>query len=235
MNEKQDVNRAFNLLIKPNTITSFLNKLNANEFKKFRESSNITTALKNWLRTRHGQNAVNGFNMLTGTIPTTFNRYVNTLEKTKSNNMNLVKKMTPKRPPPFVQLEIGNKGYIQIEPVCPYNFNKGVYIAYGYTNKPYRNQKIGTRLRTIAVKAARNSKIPLYQVSQNIEGLVEKGKMPYSGKIMEKLGASRINHAPPCRAKNKRGNYNYAYVVGNVKHFKKPTTARPSKLKKRLE
>jgi hypothetical protein len=116
--------------------------------------------------------------------------------------------------PPFVSLKINNKGYIQLEPLCYSNFNKGIYIHYGETFENARGQKVGFRLRKKAVNASRNTGIPLWQVSQNIEGLVKKGTLPISGKIMKSLGATQIMYPPPCRESNKRGPENYAFVVG---------------------
>ena len=137
----------------------------------------------------------------------------------------------------FVNLKLNNRGYIQLEPVCNNNRKKGIYIHYGETKPGFRGQHIGFRLRKTAVNAARHSKIPLYQVSQNIERLVTKGNIPISGRIMQKLGATQMNYAPPCRAANKRNKYNFAFVVGGPTQFKRPIArsvgAPKRKMKKR--
>jgi len=200
-----------------NLISKFIVQLNAQERINFmRNGTNKKEWVKKWLRNKHNYNnerietLVSKYN-----TRTTFNRYVNSLNKLMNANMNLNKFNDPKNGRgPYASLSVGDKGYIQLEPVCKNNFNRGVYIHYGKTNKQYRGQKIGFRLRKTAVNASRNTGIPLWQVSQNIEHLVKAGNLPVSGKIMTKLGATQINYAPPCRAENKRGPYNYAFVVG---------------------
>jgi hypothetical protein len=183
--------------------------------------------IKRWLRNRRNYNNERIANRVaTYNTRTTFNKYVNSLNKLKNANMSLFKFNSPiKNGGPYASLRVGSvKGYIQLEPVCLNNFNRGVYIHYGETKEKYRGQKIGFRLRKTAVNASRQSGIPLWQVSQNIERLVKAGNLPVSGKIMKALGATQINYAPPCRAENKRGAYNYAFVVGIPK---RPTLKRP--------
>ena len=224
-----NLNVAIKLMIDPNRanlMTNFIMKLNSSERNNFmRNSTNKKNWIKRWIREKHGLNNAEINEMVNKHAPqnnrNTFNRYVNTLYRVKNANMNLTKYMNPKSPPPYVNLRIGSKGFIQLEPVCKNNHSKGMYIHYGETKPGFRGQKIGLRLRTAAVKAALNSKILLYQVSQNIEGLVKKGNLPISGKIMKSLGAHQINYAPPCRSENLRGSYNYAFVVGN-KPLKRP-------------
>lgn len=225
-----NVNLAVQLIADPNRanlMTNFIMKLNSSERNNFmRNSTNKKNWIKRWIREKHGLNNAEINEMVNKHAPkntrNTFNRYVNTLAGVKNVNMNLIKHMNPKSPPPYVNLRVGSKGFIQLEPVCPANHSKGVYVHYGETNAKFRGQKIGLRLRAAAVKAALRSKILLYQVSQNIQGLVKKGNLPISGKIMKSLGAHQINYAPPCRSENLRGSYNYAFVVGN-KPLKRPT------------
>jgi hypothetical protein len=200
-----------------NLIANFLVQLNAQERINFmRNGTNKKEWIKQWLRNKHNYNnerianLVNKYN--TRTI---FNKYVNTLSQGKNSNMTLRRFRIPvSAGGPYASLSVGKKGFIQLEPVCLDNFNRGVYIHYGETKEAYRGQKIGFRLRKTAVNASRNVGIPLWQVSQNIEGLVKAGNLPVSGKIMTKLGATQINYAPPCRASNKRNSKNYAFVVG---------------------
>jgi hypothetical protein len=182
--------------------------------------------IKRWLRNRRNYNNERIANLVAKyNTSSAFNKYVNTLSSIKNSNMSLRRFMLPiASGGPYVSLSVGNKGYIQLEPVCSNNFNRGVYVHYGVTNKKFRGQKIGFRLRKAAVNASRQSGIPLWQVSQNIERLVKAGNLPVSGKIMKALGATQINYAPPCRAENKRGAYNYAFVVGIPK---RPTLKRP--------
>ena len=149
--------------------------------------------------------------------PGTFIRYLKSIIKFKNENMKLIKHLMPVEPPPYVNLKIG-RSYIQLEPLCRNNYNKGVYIHYGETAKNNRGKGIGTRLRRVAVNASKNTNIPLWQVSQNIEGLVKPGNMPISGKIMQKLGATEVHYAPPCRWANKRGPQNKVFVVGPLPH-----------------
>jgi len=212
-----------------NLISKFILQLNTEERNNFmKNGTNKKEWIRRWLRNRRNYNNERIANRVAKyNSRTTFNKYVNSIVKLKNANMNIRKFMIAvANGGPYASLSIGKKGFIQLEPACRNNFNKGVYIHYGETSKKYRGQKIGFRLRKTAVNASRNSGIPLWQVSQNIEGLVTSGNLPVSGKIMTKLGANQINYAPPCRANNKRGPYNYAFVVGLSKRptMKKPRT-----------
>jgi hypothetical protein len=200
-----------------NLISNFLLKLNTQERNNFmKNETNKKEWIKRWLRNKHNYNNERIANLVSAyNTRTIFNRYENSVRKLKNANMSLNRfNAAVKNGGPYISLSIGKKGFIELEPVCVNNFNRGVYVAYGKTNKKYRGQQIGFRLRKVAVNAAINVGIPLWQVSQNIEGLVKHGNLPVSGKIMMKLGATRINTAPPCRAHNKRGRYDYAFVVG---------------------
>ena len=202
---------------KANLLAKFLVQLNSTERNNFmKNATNKKEWIKQWLRNKHNYNNERIANLVAKyNTSTTFNKYVNSLNKLKNANMNLNRFNDPKNGRgPYVTLSVGDKGYIQLEPVCRNNFNRGVYIHYGKTKKKFRGQKIGFRLRKAAVNSSRNSGVPLWQVSQNIEWLVRTGNLPISGKIMKSLGATQINYAPPCRAENKRGAYNYAFVVG---------------------
>jgi hypothetical protein len=210
-----------------NLIPKFLVQLNAQERNNFlKNGTNKKEWIKQWLRNKHNYNNDRIVNLVAKyNASTTFNKYVNTLSSIKNANMSLRRFMLPiANGGPYVSLSVGKKGYIQVEPACLNNFNRGVYIHYGETKEKYRGQKIGFRLRKAAVNASRNTGIPLWQVSQNIERLVKAGNLPVSGKIMKALGATQINYAPPCRAENKRGSYNYAFVVGLPK---RPSMKRP--------
>ena len=214
-----NVNTAIGILAtnRKNLISNFLVQLNAQERTNFmKNGTNQKEWIKQWLRNKHNYNNERIANRVAKyNTRTTFNKYVNSLSKLKNANMSLRRFMAPiANGGPYVSLSVGKKGYIQLEPVCLDNFNRGVYIHYGETKQAYRGQKIGFRLRKAAVNASRSTGIPLWQVSQNLEGLVKSGNLPISGKIMTKLGATQINYAPPCRAENKRGPYNYAFVVG---------------------
>lgn len=257
MNNNANLNMAIGLLVDPNKsnlLTKFFMKLNASERTNYmKNSTNKKAFIRRWIREKMGYNNAEIQALVNKRAPkntrNTFRRYVNTLINSMNNNMKVVEHMTPRHPPPYVNLQMKPrkgpvKGYIQLEPVCKNNHNKGVYIHYGETFAPYRgpNHKnargkgIGYRLREAARNAALKSKIRLYQVSQNIEGLVPRGKLPISGKIMESLGAHRLNYAPPCRAENVRGPQNYVFVVGN-KPLKRPVgrdnSKRPRTLKAR--
>jgi hypothetical protein len=214
-----NVNTAIGILAtnRKNLISNFLVQLNAQERTNFmKNGTNQKEWIKQWLRNKHNYNNERIANRVAKyNTRTTFNKYVNSLSKLKNANMSLRRFMAPiANGGPYVSLSVGKKGYIQLEPVCLDNFNRGIYIHYGETKQAYRGQKIGFRLRKAAVNASRNTGIPLWQVSQNIEGLVKTGKLPISGGIMTSLGATQINYAPPCRAHNKRGPQNYAFVVG---------------------
>ena len=228
MNESENTNLVIGLITEPkktNLMTKFLLKLNPREINNFGTAVNKNAWLRRWLINKHGVNNsyINSLIKLKKVNhPDTFRRYLNSLTKLKNANMQIIPFMTPKKPPPYVNLKIGEKGFIQLEPVCATNYNKGVYIHYGETNKAHRGQGIGERLRKVAVNASRNSKIPLWQVSQNIEGLVKKGNLPISGKIMKKLGATEIPYPPPCRNMNVRGPHNRVFVVEGPTQSKRP-------------
>jgi hypothetical protein len=214
-----NINTAIGLLATngKNLLPKFLLQLNTQERNNFlKPNTNRKEWIKRWLRNKHNYNNERIANIVRRyNARTSFNKYVNTLNKLKNANMSLSKFMLPiAKGGPYVSLNVGKKGFIQLEPVCLDNFNRGIYIHYGETNWKFRGQKIGFRLRKTAVNAARAAGIPLWQVSQNIEQLVTPGELPVSGKIMASLGATQINYAPPCRAHNKRGAYNYAFVVG---------------------
>jgi len=224
-----NVNTAIGILAtnSKNLISKFILNLNTEERNNFmKNGTNRKEWIKRWLRNRRNYNNERIANRVANyNTSTAFNKYVNTLSKSKNANMSLRRFMLPiANGGPYASLSVGEKGYIELEPVCKNNFNRGVYIHYGETKEKYRGQKIGFRLRKTAVNASRNTRIPLWQVSQNIERLVKTGNLPVSGKIMKALGATQINYAPPCRAENKRGSYNYAFVVGLPK---RPSMKRP--------
>ena len=228
---------------KSNLWGNFILKLNASQRNNFNRAMNKNAWMKRWLKEKHGLNNEEIQERIEAQGPkntrNTFNRYLNSLKKFKNKNMVIVRHVKPKEPPEYVNLKLQtpkgtNKGYIQLEPVCEKNYNKGIYIHYGETYSKFRGQKVGERLRKAAVNAALNSKILLYQVSQNIEGLVNPGTLPISGKIMEKLGAHRISFPPPCRANNVRGPQNFAFVVGN-KPLKRPISRGNSGVKRTLK
>lgn len=200
-----------------NLIPKFLIQLNSQERNNFmKNNTNKKEWVKQWLRNKHNYNNERIANLVSKyNASNAFTKYVNSLSKLKNANMSLRRFYLPiNNGGPYASLSVGKKGYIQLEPVCLNNFNRGMYIHYGKTENKYRGQHIGFRLRKTAVNAARKTGIPLWQVSQNLEGLVKAGNLPVSGKIMTKLGATHINYAPPCRAMNKRGPQNYAFVVG---------------------
>ena len=223
-----NLNTAIGILAtnRKNLISNFLIQLNHHERATFMSNgTNKKAWIKQWLRNKHNYNNERIANLVAKyNTRTTFNKYVNSLSKLKNANMSLRRFMVPiENGGPYVSLSVGKKGYIQLEPACLNNFNRGVYIHYGETKEAYRGQKIGFRLRKAAVNASRNAGVPLWQVSQNIEKLVAPGKLPISGGIMTSLGATQINYAPPCRAENKRGPQNYAFVVGLTKRAAKKT------------
>lgn len=230
-----NLNAAIGLLANPNNSrlhTNFIMKLNATDRNNFSKSNtNKKNWIKKWIRDKHGytNTEIQAMVNMRPPVRNAFQRYINSLNKLKNKKMTINRYMTPKEPPQYVSLKLGKKGFLQIEPVCANNYNRGVYIHYGETAKAYRGPEhknargkgIGYRLREAARNAALNSKVPLYQVSQNIEGLVNNGNMPISGRIMKSLGAHQINYAPPCRSENLRGPYNFAFIVGN-KPLKRP-------------
>jgi hypothetical protein len=237
-----NLNTAIGLLANPNNSrlhTNFIVKLNATERNNFsKANTNKKNWIKKWIREKHGYTNAEIQAMVNKLPPkntrNTFQRYINAVVNSMNNKMRVIEHMSPSAPPPYVNLQMKTvkgpvKGYIQLEPVCKNNYNKGVYIHYGETFAKYRGPKhknargkgIGYRLREVARNAALKSKIRLYQVSQNLEGLVKKGNLPISGKIMESLGAHRLNYAPPCRSENVRGPQNFVFLVGN-KPLKRP-------------
>jgi GNAT superfamily N-acetyltransferase len=225
-------------------------KLNATDRNNFtKNNTNKSNWIKKWIREKYGYNNTDIQTLVNQKERprNAFQRYINSLKRVKNTNMRIIKHNDPRSPPPFVTLKLGKKGYLQLEPVCANNYNRGVYIHYGETapafrgaaHKNARGKGIGYRLREAARNAALNSGIPLYQVSQNIEGLVKKGNLPISGRIMQSLGAHRINYAPPCRSNNLRGPYNFAFVVGNKppkRPIRRPVKVprRPRTLRKRV-
>ena len=101
---------------------------------------------------------------------------------------NLMKKSN--KPGVRIQLKANNKTFINIEPVN----NRSVYISYGRTASNKRRQGLGLNIRRFAVNAARNTKMNLYQQTKNLNRLLENpNNMPYTGIIMERLGAKIIN------------------------------------------
>jgi len=257
MNNNANLNMAIGLLVDPNKsnlLTKFFMKLNASERTNYmKNSTNKKAFIRRWIREKMGYNNAEIQALVNKRAPkntrNTFRRYVNALINSMNNNMKVVEHMKPREPPPYVNLQMKPrkgpfKGYIQLEPVCKNNHNKGVYIHYGTTFNTYRGpahknargKGVGYRLREAARDAALKSKIRLYQVSQNLEGLVAPGALPISGKIMQSLGAHRLNYPPPCRSSNVRGPQNYVFVVGN-KPLKRPVARengkRPRTLKAR--
>ena len=120
-----------------------------------------------------------------------FNAYRGALQKRINERFmlqNLKKKNN--KPGVRVQLRANNKTFINIEPVN----NRSVYISYGQTAKNKRRRGLGTDLRRFAVNAALNTKMNLYQQTKNLNRLLENpNNMPYSGIIMERLGAKLVN------------------------------------------
>lgn len=237
MNSNANVRIAVNAILgginKEKHMTNFYLRLTPTELSNFTKTNKRLTWMKNWAARKGNTTPANIqaiINKKKASSPpprkpnsqNTFNRYTNSLEKFMNENMNIEYHSSNNYDEvAAVNLSINKKGYIQIEPVCKNNRSKGVYIHYGETYPKARGQKVGFRLRKTAVSAARNSKVPLYQVSQNINSLVKKGNMPISGKIMQQLGAIRTARTHPCKAKNKRNNSNYAFVV-NSRSFKRP-------------
>jgi hypothetical protein len=226
-----NLNLAIGLLASPNQknlLSKFILKLNATELNNFtKNTTNKNAFIRQWIRAKTGytNNEIQSL-MKPVNTKTSLERYANALFNAMNNNMRIIEHLKPKDPPPYINLQLKApkeplKGYIQLEPVCKNNQSKGFYIHYGTTFNKYRGQGIGYRLRKVAANAARKIKMPLYQVSQNIEGLVKKGNLPVSGKIMMKLGAHRLNHPPPCRSENVRGPQNFSFVIGN-KPLKRP-------------
>jgi len=255
MNNNANLKKAIGLLANPNNArlhTNFMVKLNAGQRNNYAKLTNATLKknfIRRWIRNTAGYNNAEIQELVNKQAPkntrNTFRRYVNAVINSMNKNMQVVEHMAPSEPPPYVNLQMKKgqkgayKGYIQLEPVCANNYNKGVYIHFGETFPKYRGSAhknargkgIGYRLREVARNAALKSKIRLYQVSQNIEGLVTPGALPISGKIMASLGAHRINYAPPCRSNNVRGPQNYVFVVGN-KPLMRPLP-RPMKVPRR--
>jgi len=120
-----------------------------------------------------------------------FEAYKNALQKRINERFMLRNlKKVKNKPGVRVQLRANNKTFINIEPVN----NRSVYISYGRTASNKRRQGLGLNIRRFAVNAARNTKMNLYQQTKNLNRLLENpNNMPYSGVIMQKLGAKLIN------------------------------------------
>lgn len=238
MNSNANVRIAVNAILggknKEKHMTNFYLRLTPDELTNFTKwKGDRRTWMKKWAAKKSNTAPANiqaiinkkrALNPRSYNVQNAFNKYTNSLEKFMNENMNIhYSSRNNNNAFAFtdVNLSIKNKGYIQIEPVCANNRSQGVYIHYGETFPNARGQKVGFRLRKTAVNAARNSKVPLYQVSQNINKLVKKGNVPVSGKIMQQLGATRVSRTHPCKAKNKRNNNNYAFVV-NSRSLKRP-------------
>jgi hypothetical protein len=243
MNANINVRIAVNAILggrnKEKHMTNFYLRLTPQELQNYTSSHSKLTWMKNWAARKSNTTPANiqaMINKKRASSPpqrkpnsqNTFNKYTNSLEKFMNENMNIEYHSSNNYDEvAAVNLSINKKGYIQIEPVCVNNRSKGVYIHYGETYPTARGQRVGFRLRKTAVNAARNSRVPLYQVSQNINSLVKKGNMPISGRIMQQLGAIRTARTHPCKAKNKRNNSNYAFVV-NSRSFKRPSVRKSS-------
>lgn len=124
-----------------------------------------------------------------------FEAYKNALRK-RINKRFMVRNLKEVKNKPGVRIQLianankNNKTFINIEPVN----NRSVYILYGRTASNKRRQGLGLNIRRFAVNAARNTKMNLYQQAKNINSLVNRNNMPYSGIIMEKLGAKLVNY-----------------------------------------
>ena len=120
-----------------------------------------------------------------------FEAYKNALRERVNKRFMLQNlKKVKNKPGVRVQLRANNKTFINIEPVN----NRSVYISYGRTASNKRRQGLGLNIRRFAVNAARNTKMNLYQQTKNLNRLLENpNNMPYSGVIMQKLGAKLIN------------------------------------------
>ena len=97
-----------------------------------------------------------------------------------------------------VSLSCGQSGRHALQLNSDFNFlpvnNRSVYISYGRTASNKRRQGLGLNIRRFAVNAARNTKMNLYQQTKNLNRLlVDPNNMPYSGIIMERLGAKLVN------------------------------------------
>jgi hypothetical protein len=85
-----------------------------------------------------------------------------------------------------------NQTSISIEPLT----SNAVYLEFGRTAANKRGHKFGYNLRKFATNAANNSGMKLYQLSVNVNKLINKNNQnttPYSGRIMKKLGAKRVS------------------------------------------
>jgi len=86
-----------------------------------------------------------------------------------------------------------NQTYISIEPLT----RNAVYLEHGRTAANKRGHKFGYNLRKFATNAANNSGMKLYQLSVNVNNLLNNNSRnytPYSGRIMKKLGAKRVSY-----------------------------------------
>lgn len=120
-----------------------------------------------------------------------FDVYRNALQRRINERFMLrnLKKINNK-PGVRVQLKANNKTFINIEPVN----NRSVYISYGRTAENKRRKGLGLNIRRFAVNAAHNTKMNLYQQTKNLNHLLANpNNMPYSGRIMQKLGAKVVN------------------------------------------
>lgn len=254
MNNNSGLNVAIGLLSEPssaNLFSKFIMKLNTTDRANFtNNATNKNAFIRRWIREKTGYSNSEIQALVNLRKPANtrnaFERYVNALENAKNANMTIVRHMAPREPPPYVNLQMKKgkgpvKGYIQLEPLCKNNYSRGVYIHYGETRPKYRGpahknargKGIGYRLREVARNAALKSKTLLYQVSQNIEGLVAPGDLPISGKIMQSLGAHPLSYPPPCRSENVRGPQNHVFLVG-PKPPKRPIIRETEKRKRTL-
>jgi hypothetical protein len=125
-----------------------------------------------------------------------FEVYKNALVK-RINNRFILQSLKNVKNTPGIRIQLkansnkNNKTFINIEPVN----NRSVYISYGRTATNKRRQGLGLNIRRFAVNAARNTKMNLYQQAKNINRILGNPEnMPYSGIIMEKLGAKLVNY-----------------------------------------
>jgi hypothetical protein len=124
-----------------------------------------------------------------------FNVYRNALRE-RVNKRFMLQNLKKVKNKPGVRIQLkanankNNKTFINIEPVN----NRSVYISYGRTASNKRKKGLGLNIRRFAVNAARNTKMNLYQQTKNLNRLLaDPNNMPYSGIIMERLGAKLVN------------------------------------------
>lgn len=85
-----------------------------------------------------------------------------------------------------------NQTYISIEPLT----RNAVHLEFGRTAANKRGHKFGYNLRKFATNASNNSGMKLYQLSVNVNRIINRNnqnRTPYSGRIMKKLGAKRVS------------------------------------------